>query len=123
MKKGKLFSKRPLRNQMHWALGIRVSEGEYDLTTKARRKVTGRNKQLDEDTGRKTWKCHDPLNCILYVRSIVLDTSARVLVHVMMLYMSDFYGYHWYYGSIPSTNSLILLVSTHFLAIKQHINS
>ena len=23
-----------------------------------------RNKQLDEDTGRNTWKCRDPLNCV-----------------------------------------------------------
>ena len=33
-----------------------VSKGEYSFTTKARRKVVGRNKQLFKGTGRKTWK-------------------------------------------------------------------
>ena len=41
-----------------------VNEGKYDLTTKARRAVVGRNKQLDEGTGRPIWKCLDPLNCV-----------------------------------------------------------
>ena len=43
---------------------IRVNDGMYDLTTKARWAVVGRNKQLDEVTGRQTWKCLDPLNCV-----------------------------------------------------------
>ena len=41
-----------------------VSKGKYDLTTKAKRKVVGRNKQLDEGTDRQTCKCRDPLNCV-----------------------------------------------------------
>ena len=43
-----------------------VSKGEYNLTTKARRKAVGRNKQLDEgtDVERQTWKYLDPLNCV-----------------------------------------------------------
>ena len=49
------------------ALNIQVSKGKHDLTTNARRKVMGRNKQLDEGAGRQTWKCHDPLNCIASV--------------------------------------------------------
>ncbi len=31
----------------------RVRKGKYNLTTKARRKVVGRNKQLDEGAGRQ----------------------------------------------------------------------
>ena len=49
------------------ALNIWVSKGKYNLMTKARRKVVGRNKQLDEGTGRQTWKCLDPLNCVASV--------------------------------------------------------
>ena len=44
-----------------------VNEGEYNLTTKARRKVMGRNTQLDEGAVRQTWKCHDPLICVASV--------------------------------------------------------
>ena len=39
-------------------------KGKHNLTTKARRAVVGRNKQLDEGAGRQIWKCHDPLNCV-----------------------------------------------------------
>ena len=35
-----------------WVMGT-VSKGNYDLTTKARRKAVGRNKQLDEGAGKK----------------------------------------------------------------------
>ena len=42
----------------------RVNKGKYNLTTKARRKVVGRNKQLDEGAGRQNRKCLDPLNCV-----------------------------------------------------------
>jgi len=41
-----------------------ANEGKYNLTTKARRAVVGRNKQLDEGAGRQIWKCLDPLNCV-----------------------------------------------------------
>ena len=40
-----------------------ASECEYNLTTKARRKVLGNNNQLDEGAGRHTWNCHDLLIC------------------------------------------------------------
>ena len=40
-----------------------LNDGPYDLMTKARWMVVGRNKQLDEGTGRQIWKCLDPLNC------------------------------------------------------------
>ena len=43
---------------------IQVSKGKYNLTTKARREVVGRNKQLDEGAGRHIWKCLGPLNCV-----------------------------------------------------------
>ena len=33
----------------------RVSKGKYNLMTKARRVVVGRNKQLDEGAGRQSW--------------------------------------------------------------------
>ena len=46
------------------ALNIQVSVSTYSITTMARRKVVGRNKQLDECAGRQTWKCLDPLNCV-----------------------------------------------------------
>ena len=49
------------------ALNIKVSKGKYNLMTKARRNVMGRNKQLDEGTSRQTWKCNDPLNCVALV--------------------------------------------------------
>ena len=49
-------------------MGTPVSKGKYDLTTRARWVVVGRNKQLDEGAGRQIWKCHDPLN---YVASAV----------------------------------------------------
>ena len=41
-----------------------VSKVKYNLTTKARRAVVGRNKQLDKGAGRQIWKCLDPLNCV-----------------------------------------------------------
>ena len=41
--------------------------GKYDLMTKASQKVVGRHKQLDEGAGRQTWKCHDPLNCVVSI--------------------------------------------------------
>ena len=41
-----------------------VSKGKYDLKAKARWAVVGRNEQLDKGTGRQTWKCLDPLNCV-----------------------------------------------------------
>ena len=43
-----------------------VNESEYNLMTKARRKVMGRNNQLDEGAGagRQTWKWNYPLNCV-----------------------------------------------------------
>ena len=44
-----------------------VSFGKYNLTTKARQKVVGRNKQLGESTGRQTWKCLDWQNCVALV--------------------------------------------------------
>ena len=44
-----------------------VSKGKYNGTTKARRKVVGRYKQLDEGVGRQTWKCYDPLDCVALV--------------------------------------------------------
>ena len=46
------------------AFNIQVGKGNYNLTTNARRKVVGRNKQLDEGAGRQIWKCLDPLNCV-----------------------------------------------------------
>ena len=63
MKKRQLFSKWPLRNQSE-STKTRVSKGKYNLTTKARWAVEGRNKQLDEGAGRQIWKCLDPLNCV-----------------------------------------------------------
>ena len=41
-----------------------VCKGKFGLTTRARRAVMGKNKQLDEDAGRQIWKYHDPLNCV-----------------------------------------------------------
>ena len=41
-----------------------LNAGKYDLMTKARRKVMGRNKQPDKGAGRQSWKCLDPLNCV-----------------------------------------------------------
>ena len=41
-----------------------LNGGSYDLTTKARRAVMGRHKQLDGGAGRQIWKCLDPLNCV-----------------------------------------------------------
>ena len=41
----------------------KANYGKYNLTTRARRAVVGRNKQLDKGGGRKKWKCHHPLNC------------------------------------------------------------
>ena len=43
---------------------LMLFDGMYDLTTKARRAVVGRNTQLDEGAGRNIWKCLDLLNCV-----------------------------------------------------------
>ena len=47
-----------------WKTKLIANEGKYDLTTKARRAVVGKNKQPDEGAGRQIWKCLDPLNCV-----------------------------------------------------------
>ena len=59
-----LISEQPFSIQKHCEHMGRVSKGKYDLTTKARQGVVGRNKQLDEGVGKQIWKCHGPLNCI-----------------------------------------------------------
>ena len=46
------------------SMSKQVQKSKYNLTTKARRAVVGRNEQLDEGAGRQTWKCLDPLNCV-----------------------------------------------------------
>ena len=46
---------------------FRVSKGKFNLTTKARWRVVGRIKQLDEGAGRQTWKCYDQPNCVASV--------------------------------------------------------
>ena len=51
-------------------------DGMYNLTTKARRPVVGRNTQLDEGAGGQTWKCLDPLNCVALAAS-------RVALHIV----------------------------------------
>ena len=43
---------------------LTLFDSMYDLTTNDRRAVMGKNTQLDEGTGRKTWKCLDPLHCV-----------------------------------------------------------
>ena len=49
------------------SIAHRVSKGKYNLTTNARRKAAGGNKQVDDNAGRQTWKCHDPLNYVAAV--------------------------------------------------------
>ena len=64
----KQFSKWPLKKQSESIEHTgTVSKGKYNLTTKARWKVVGRNKQLDEGTGRQIWKFLDLLNCAALV--------------------------------------------------------
>ncbi len=41
-----------------------VQKSKYNLTTKARRVVVGRNNQLDGGVGRQILECHDLLNYI-----------------------------------------------------------
>ena len=53
----------------------------YDLTAKARPAVVGRNAQLDEDAGRKIWKCLNPLNCVaLAAYCVALHIGQLVLI-------------------------------------------
>ena len=69
------------------ALNIRVSKGKYKLTTKARRKVVGRNKQLDEGAGRQTWKYHDPLNCVALAAFRKHCTWVQTWIGIFGVYM------------------------------------
>ena len=81
MKKGKLFSKLLLRNQRESLEHTGTeSKGKFNLTTKARRAVVGRNKQLYEgaDTGRQTWKYHNSLNCVAWLH---LESMAHGCKH------------------------------------------
>ena len=38
----------------------------------------GRNEQLDEGAGRQTWKCLDPLNCVVWLH---LESMAHGCKH------------------------------------------
>ena len=55
-----------------------LNDGTYDLTAMTRRKVVGRNKQLDKGTGRYSWKCHDPLNCEALVAFWKVGTCVQI---------------------------------------------
>ena len=55
-----LNSKLPLKSN---STPHTLTDSTYDLTTKARWAVVGRNKQLDEGTSRQTWKYLELLNC------------------------------------------------------------
>ena len=59
-------SKRPLEKRCE-SIDHSKSKRKYDLMTKARWAVVGRNKQLDEGADRQTWKCLDLLNCAALV--------------------------------------------------------
>ena len=88
-KKQILISQFGNNRQITRCISHRVSKGKYNLTTKARRKVLGRNKQLDEGVGSQTRKCHDPLNCVALIAFRKHDTWAQTWIGIFGVHLHN----------------------------------